>query len=186
MRLRRNDNAVSAACAIVAFLLMGCALAVFWLVAGFEVSVLKFVLIAYVCLAAPFLLLTPFAGLTGEVKHRSFRATPPAYMEGKRVKRRLFWLHTTCGMIAVIAAFGAWVCYAWAVVYSTWFWAPDPWLIVMFFGIPMLAFYAALFVSAVAAVWLGWATRREACELLRLGRRWPTSWLEPRDEEPKK
>ena len=105
MRLRGKNNSATVAFAAVAFVLMGCVVAVCGAVAGFDASDLKFGITAYLCLAGLFFLAS-LSGV-GLSKHKSFRVAPPAYLEGKRVKRRLWWLAnvgSTVAMAALIVA----------------------------------------------------------------------------------
>ena len=102
MRFRANNNAASAGCSIVAFLVGGCGVAAVGVLAGFEAYVLKAGVIAYLFMAVPLFLASLFAGLTGP-GHKSSRGTPPASMEGKRVKRRLLRLWR----IASLSSMGA-------------------------------------------------------------------------------
>lgn len=181
MRLRDN-NAASATCTMIAIVLVGCMVAVFGVAADVEAEVLKFGLIAYLCLAGP-LFFASFSGGTASTKHKSFRATPPAYMTGRRVKPRLWWFATVCSSVSIAAMYGAFACIIWAVCSFSFLSARDPWVPIVTFGIPLLAYLLAHVAVAFTSVRLGWLTRSEARELLTKGRRWPETWLEPFDEK---
>ena len=109
MRLRDSNNAVSVAFALIAIGLIGCVVAAIGVVADFEASVLKFGLIAYLCLVVP-LFLASFSGGTTWSQHKSFRATPLEYMTGKRVKPRLWWFASVSSLVTIAAMYGAFAC----------------------------------------------------------------------------
>jgi hypothetical protein len=183
MRLRNDRNAVSITTALVAFLLVGCMIAAYALWAGCEAVEVKGGLIVYACIAGPLFLAAAHSTFGPSAKHRSFRTTPPAYMEGRRVKRRLgviYWasiiLALGAGSLAAVSVFlllqgmgggGPFGLLAEA-------------LILLGF---VTAVYLVLFFSKALFVRLDWMTPEEAKSFpLRKGEWWPESWLEPVDE----
>lgn len=70
----------------------------------------------------------------------------------------------------------------WAIVRFEFLSAHSALATIVFIGIPLIAFYVALYAFAVGSVALGWLTRQEGAQLLRKGHHWPDAWLEPDDE----
>jgi hypothetical protein len=103
VRLRNDKNGVSITTTLVAFLLVGCVVAAFALWAGCEAAVVKFGLIAYGCIAGPLFLAAALSAKVPSAKHKSFRATPPLYMEGRRVRRRLLAIAWASSILALAA-----------------------------------------------------------------------------------
>lgn len=180
MRLRGNNNAASVACAVVAFVLVGCAIAVGGILADFEAAVLKFGIVAYLFLAGPLFFALLSGGMTSS-NQKSFRLTPPAYMEGKRVRPRLLlfgYARSLSGLaVLVLAYFGQ----IWAMCRFGVQPASPPWQVVVFMTIPWAAAYVTWIAFTSFSVKLGWLTPEEARTIHF--RRWPESWLEPADEQ---
>jgi len=103
-------------------------------------------------------------------------------MIGKRVKPRLWWLANVGSAVAMAASIGAMVGVIWAIVHFEFLSAHSALATIVFIGIPIIAFYVALYAFTVGLVTLGWLTRQEAAQLLRKGHHWPDAWLEPIDE----
>jgi hypothetical protein len=183
MRLRNDRNAISITTALVAFLLVGCAIAAYARWAGCEAAEVKFGLITYACIAGPLFLAAALSTRGPYSKHKSFRATRPPYMEGKRVKRRLVaitWasliLALAIGLLGVLSVVlllewmggaGRFGLLATAMILVGW----------------VSGVYLSLFVLKALFVRLGWMTTEEAKSFpLRKGEWWPESWLEPDHE----
>ena len=113
--------------------------------------------------------------------HRSFRLTPsqavvPAYMKGRRVKRRLLLVFWICGLTAMTAFF-------WTFTAARQMLAG--------FGKDLLVFHLVMIVTLSAFSLTGWAVRKlavltglmspeeEKAFPMDRGARWAECWLEP-------
>ena len=187
MSHRAGTNSVSITASLVVFVLVGCLVAAGALWAGFEAAVVKFGLIAYLCIAGPLFLAAVLSAWMPSAKHRSFRPTPPPYMEGRRVKRRLLAISWASCILALAAALltAVFVLSAIARMGAANRLVPFGRLLLCAAG--GIAAYLTLFVLRPLFVSLGWMTPEEAKPFMQLRGGWPESWLEPVDEgEPRK
>ncbi len=115
-------------------------------------------------------------------EHRSFRLTPPYYMRGRRVKRRLFWFYFGVGMLTLLAlvvpfVIGFFVCVHFPFLTGRWIGEA-----LAVFVCPLLSFVGLLWCSYRLPNLLsrmGILTDEEARGFPRGNRsRWPESWLE--------
>ena len=116
-------------------------------------------------------------------QHRSFRLTPPAYMEGRRVKPRLKWLvyGGSCLSVAVML-----LAYAAAVYFVFPLDGPAFGRIGGMVGpiavllIALVSYFLTMIGFRWLAVRLGWMTPNESKGFfLTEHSRWPEAWLEP-------
>ena len=183
MRLRGNNNAVSVGCSAAAFAAAGCAIAVWGILAEFEAAALKFVMIAYLFMAVP-LFLASLSGGTSRPEHKSFRGTPPAYMEGRHVKRRLRLIASASAFLSFAVLTLTFCGQIWAL--SRFGYNPDrPWLLwLVFMTGPLAAAFLASTTFRFLSVKCGWLTPEEARSWRdRPKRGWPETWLEPGDKK---
>ena len=187
MRLRDKNNAASVTSVIVTFVLVGCLIAVYGVVAEFETDVQKFGLVAYVFIAGPLFLAALIGPMTTTAKHKSFRSTLPSYLDGKRVKPRVqrvvrlfsFALGLLfLGSIALVLAVTAFVDFGKR---------NDPraavFRVLFFYGTPVALYVAARILLTRLFARLGWLTPTEAHDLAWMGKRYPPSFLEPFEED---
>jgi hypothetical protein len=154
---------------------MGGVIAVCSVLAGMDATLIKTGLIMYAFMAGPIFLASAI-GSSGDLgRHRSFRGTPPSYMEGKRVKPRLRLIRQGVGAVALLAAFGA---VAASIALGCSQRVPDGLLAVLFCGIPVAAYILTVLVSQWGFVRLGWMTAEEASAFFPGSGRLPDSWLE--------
>ncbi len=176
---RRGTNAVSLALSALLFLVMGGVIVVCSMLAGMEAALVKTGLILYAFIAGPIFLASALSSSMEPPKHRSFRATPPAHMEGKRVKPRLQLIKQGVGAIALLAAFGAVVA---SIALGCSRRVPDGLLAMLFCGIPVAAYVLIMLMSKWVFVRLGWMTEEEASAFFPGSGRLPDSWLESENE----
>jgi hypothetical protein len=182
MRLRDEQNAGSTAFSVVVFALGRCAIVLGGWLGGVEPAVFGFGLLAYVFISGP-LLVVSLCDLTPRTRHRSFRPTPPEYMAGRRVKRRLRLVAYAGYIVALAAVALAIVGHLW-VRYRFELWPTDGlWEPVISFGIPLAAFCLTLIAFRWLSVKFGWMTPEESRSFPFPRHRWPESWLEPLDRE---
>ena len=170
--------------AAVLFALVGCGIAVYAILLGVEPGTSRFALAAYACLAGPLFLAAAISRATARTGHRTGRVTPPPGMEGRRVKRRLFWIAQVSGLLTMAIM----LLTAAAVVFAMHQAGPlargKPWGSVLFFTVPVAVAYLTQFALKVLYLRLGWMTQEEAepFPFRMKGNRWPDSWLEPIEE----
>ena len=183
MRFRGSNNAASVGCTATAFVAAGCAIAVWAVLAKLEAPVIKLGIVAYLFMTVP-LFLASLVGGTSRPKHKSFRATPPAYMAGKRVKRRLRLIASANSLIFVTTLTLTFVGQLWAL--SRFGHAPDRSVLVslVFMMGPLAAAYLASTIFWTLSARCGWLTPEEARSRRDRPRRgWPEAWLEPGDKK---
>lgn len=179
MRERRGTNAVSVTVLALLFLMVGVVIAVCTVLAGWEAPAVKTALLLYAFIVGPLFLAGAVSSSRKSLRHRSFRGTPPAHLEGRRIKPRLRLMSCGAGVVGLLAAFAAFV----GIIALTGAdYLPDGLATILFCFMPFVAYCLTILVSKWALVRLGWMTREEASGILSGSRRLPESWLEPVDE----
>lgn len=183
MRFRTSNNAATVGCTAAAFILTGCVIAGGGFLAGFETPVLKFVIAAYLFMTVP-LFLASLLGGAGQSPHRSLRGTPPPYMQGKRVKRRLRVLSYVNALVVLATLTLTYFGQVWALSHFGYHADRRGLVFLVFTFGPLVAAYLASTVFWSLSVRCGWMTPEEARSRRdRLRRGPPKGWLEPDDEK---
>lgn len=115
-------------------------------------------------------------------QHKSFRLTPPPYMSGRRVIPRLWWFASIAqgvGLATSLCGFPGGL--LWAEARFGLLTALGPVTAIAFPGISLLGYYLGLLVCSGTALMMRLISRKQALELLTMGRTWPEAWLERLD-----
>lgn len=138
---------------------------------GFDAGELKFGGVIFLFVLGPIILAAIGSTVCPNQRDKSFQGKPK-YMEGKRVKRRLWWLGTFGRAIEITGCFSA----MWGMSFFK-----------EISAVSCIAIVAAFFLDGTVytaiCVRLSWMTPTEAKEFLMSSQRWPRAWLEP-DQEP--
>jgi hypothetical protein len=99
-------------------------------------------------------------------------------MGGNRVKRRLWWLEIIGRTISIITCLTGFLGTIWAGSSIEWMPSGKPWTSVIWWGVPIAAYFLGAVAFAMTCVRLKWMSWMEAREFLSFPKRWPESWLD--------